>query len=133
MTSQIYVNLPVENVARSTAFYEALGFRKNPKYSDEDASCMVWSDEIIAMLLDYDLYEEFIYTKHIADTHATSGVILSLTLGDREQVQQFADAATRLGARVYTVDIPSQPEGMFGYEVEDPDGHVWEPVCMEEA
>lgn len=133
MASQIYVNLPVGNVERSTAFYEALGFKKNPKYSDENASCMVWSDEIIAMLLDYDLYEEFIYTKRIADAHTTSSVLLSLTFDDRDGVQQFADAATRQGARVYTVDIAGQPEGMFGYEVEDPDGHVWEPVCMEEG
>lgn len=131
MASRIYVNLPVEDVVQATTFYEGLGFTKNPKFSDENASCMVWSDEIIAMLLDHELYREFLKSKRIADTHATSAVLLSLTFDDANGVQRFADAAARQGGHVYTVDIASQPEGMFGYEVEDLDGHVWEPVWME--
>lgn len=131
MASSMYINLPVDDLRESTAFYEALGFAKNPKYSDESASCMVWSDAIVVILLEHDFYRQFIDGKRIGDPHTTNSVLLSLQLDDREQVQTFADAAAKHGGRVYTVDIAGQPEGLFGYEVEDPNGHIWEPVWME--
>lgn len=133
MASQMYVNLPVEDLRESTAFYEALGFTKNPKYSDDTSSCLVWSDAISVILLEHDFYQQFIPGKRIGDTHVGNCVLLSLQLDSREDVQAFADAAVKHGGRVYTVDIAGQPEGMFGYEVEDLSGHIWEPVWMEAA
>ena len=55
MSKMIFVNLPVANVAKSTAFYEAIGFEKNPQFSNEQASCMVWSDAIFVMVLALNL------------------------------------------------------------------------------
>ena len=59
MSKLIFVNLPVTDLARSTAFYEAVGFNKNPKFSNEQASCMVWSDTIHFMLLRHDFWKTF--------------------------------------------------------------------------
>ena len=56
MPKMIFVNLPVADVAKSTAFYEAIGFEKNPQFSNEQASCMVWSDTIHVMLLSHEFY-----------------------------------------------------------------------------
>lgn len=130
MTKQIYVNLPVADLAKSTAFYEALGFRKNPTFSDENASSMMWSDEIIVMLLTHDFYKTFLRGKEIADAAKTSGVLLALSMDSKEVVQRFADTAKQNGGDYFQVDNGAPAEMMFGYEVQDLDGHTWEPVWM---
>jgi predicted lactoylglutathione lyase len=130
MPRQIYVNLPVNDLAISTAFYEALGFTKNGTFSDENASSVQWSDEIIVMLLQHDFYKRFIGDRQIADTHSTSSVLLAIGLESKEAVQQFADTAKQNGGNCYQVDMGIPSDQMFGYEVQDPDGHQWEPVWM---
>ena len=44
MTKMIFVNLPVTDLGRSTAFYEAIGGRKEPKFSNESAAMIVLSE-----------------------------------------------------------------------------------------
>ena len=55
MSKQIFVNLPVRDIKNATRFYAALGAIKNPQFSDETASCMVFSDSIFVMLLKVDI------------------------------------------------------------------------------
>lgn len=87
MSKQIFVNLPVSDLTKATAFYEALGFVKNPAFSNDDASSMGWSAEIFVMLLTHDFYKQFLKGKEIADTKNTSGVLLALSLDSKEAVQ----------------------------------------------
>lgn len=130
MTKQVFINLPVSDLERSTAFYEKLGFTKNPDFSDEKASGMAWSDEIFVMLVTHDFYKSFIKDKEIADTGRTSSALLALSMDSREAVQQFADTAKANGGDYYQVDTGMPEDVMFGYEVTDPDGNHWEPVWM---
>jgi predicted lactoylglutathione lyase len=130
MAKQIFVNIPVTNLDKSTAFYEALGFTKNPTFSDENASSMMWSDQIIVMLLKHDFYQKFLRGKTIADTTKTNSALFALSLDSKEAVQQFADAAKQHGGDYYKVEMGVPEDMMFGYEVEDPDGNHWEPVWM---
>ena len=60
MAKLIFVNLPVSDLARATAFYEAVGAVKNPQFSDHTASCMVFSDTIYVMLLTHGKFRQFI-------------------------------------------------------------------------
>lgn len=129
---RIFVNLPVSDLERSTDFYEALGFGLNAQFSDERASCMVWSDDIYVMLLKREFYQQFTDGKAIIDAKQVSGVLLAINMETRDDVQRFADTAEQAGGRVYQVDMGGG-DAMFGYEVEDPDGHVWEPHWMDEA
>jgi predicted lactoylglutathione lyase len=131
MSKQIYINLPVSDLVRSTTFYEALGFTKNPTFSDEKASGMMWSDNIIVMLLTHDFYKRFIGDKQIADATTTSGALLALSLDSKDAVQLFADTAKANGGNYYAVDMGIESDMMFSYEVEDPDGHIWEPLWMD--
>lgn len=130
MEKQIFVNLPVSDLAKSTEFYEALGFTKNPVFSNENASCMVWSDGIMVMLLTHNFYKSFLNNKEIADTKQTSGVLLCLSMESKEAVQQFADTAQQNGGDYFQVDSGAPADMMFGYEVQDLDGHTWEPMWM---
>lgn len=128
MTKMIFVNLPVADVAKATAFYEAVGFDKNPQFSNEQASCMVWSDAIHVMLLDHGFYRTFT-TKQIADTHKTSAALIALSRDSREQVDAIADAAIAAGGR----QTRDTEDGGFMYArpFEDLDGHTFEPIYMD--
>jgi uncharacterized protein len=130
MSKQIYINLPVTDLARATAFYEALGFIKQPDFSNDKATGLKWSDEIFVMLLRHDFYSKFLKGKSIADATKTSTVLLSLSFGSKEEVQKFADTAKQSGGNYYHVDMGMPEEMMFGYEVQDPDGNSWEPIWM---
>lgn len=130
MAKQVYINLPVSDVERSTKFYEALGFTRNSTFSNDMASSMKWSDEIVVMLLSKDFYKTFLRGKDIADTHKTSGVLLALSMDSKEAVQRFADTAKQYGGDYFQIDSGVPADMMFGYEVSDLDGHVWEPVWM---
>ena len=130
MGKQIYINLPVSNLSESTMFYQELGFTKNPAFSNENASCMKWSDEIVVMLLVHNFYKTFLTDKEIADTKLTNGVLLALTMESKEAVQQFAETAKQNGGDFYQVSSVIPAELMFVYDVQDLDGHLWEPIWM---
>ncbi len=130
MTKQIYINLPVKDLAKSTAFYEALGFTKNPMFSDQNACGLAWSDNIIVMLLTHDFYNKFLKGKAIIDAQTTSGVLLALSMETKEAVQKFAETAKANGGDYYKAGPEAPEDVMFGYEVLDLDGNVWEPVWM---
>ena len=59
MDKTIFVNLPVADLASSTAFYEGIGFVKNDKFSNELASGMIWTDTIHVMLLTHEFWKTF--------------------------------------------------------------------------
>jgi uncharacterized protein len=130
MSKQIYINLPVKDLAKSTEFYSALGFQINPEISNEDASGMTWSENISIMLLTREFYSKFI-NKTIADTQKTSSCLICLSMDSKEEVQRFADTAKANGGDYYIAEINQGLDFMFGYEVTDPDGHILEPLFMD--
>jgi predicted lactoylglutathione lyase len=128
MSKMIFVNLPVADVAKSTAFYEAIGFEKNPQFSNDQASCMVWSDAIHVMLLDHSFYRTFT-TKEIADTHKTSAALIALSRDSRAEVDAITDTAIAAGGR-QTRDTDDMGF-MYSRPFEDLDGHTFEPMYMD--
>ena len=128
MAKTIFVNLPVADVAASTAFYTAIGMKKDDRFSNESASAMVWSDTISFMLLSHDFYGTFT-SKTIADEHGSSEVMLCLSQDDRGAVDAITEAALAAGGRE---PRPVQDEGfMYGRAFEDLDGHIFEPMFMD--
>lgn len=131
MTKMIFVNLPVTDVAKATAFYEAIGLTKNAQFSNEQASMMVWSDTIAFMLLARPFYSTFT-SKQIADAHAVSETLLCLSCDSREAVDAIVAKATAAGGKADPG--PKQDMGfMYGRSFEDLDGHTFEPMWMDVA
>jgi len=131
MAKMIFVNLPVTDLSRSVAFYEAIGFTKNPQFSNEVAACMVWSESIFVMLLTHDFWKTFT-TKEIPDAHVSSQVALCVNFDSREEVDAVTDAAAAAGGKGDS--SPPQDHGfMYQRSFEDPDGHAWEPMWMDPA
>jgi predicted lactoylglutathione lyase len=130
MPKMIFVNLPVKDVAKSTAFYEAIGFTKDARFSNEQASAMQWSDEITVMILAHDFYRTFIPHKTIADSTATNEVLLCLSFDSREAVDAITQQAEQAGGKA-DVREPQDMGFMYGRSFEDPDGHIYEPMFMD--
>lgn len=130
MTKMIFVNLPVRDLAKSKAFYEALGFVNEPQFTDDTAAAMQWSDTIVVMILTHDKWKTFT-DRPIPDT-GSSEVALCINFDSREAVNTFADTAAANGG---TAEVnPAQDHGfMFSRSITDLDGHVWEPMWMAPA
>lgn len=128
MTRMIFVNLPVTDLPKSQAFYEALGFTNNPQFSDEGSACMVVSETIHVMLLTHAKWKGF--TERPIPPANMSEVLLALSCDSRDAVDAMNAAAAAHGG---TADInPVQDLGfMYNRNLADPDGHVWEAMFMD--
>ncbi len=130
MSKMIFVNLPVSDLAKSRAFYEALGFTNEPRFSDDTGAAMVWSDAIVVMILTHEKWK--IFTDRPIPPATSSEVSLALSLDSRAAVDAMVEAAAANGG---FADInPVQDHGfMYGRDILDPDGHVWGPMWMDPA
>ena len=128
MTRMIFISLPATDLAASTAFYEALGFRLNPVFSNEEGACMVWSETIHAMLLTHAKWRSF--TDRPLPPPGSTAVMLTLSLDDRAAVDTMNTVAAAHGG---TADVnPVQDLGfMYGRDLADPDGHLWGAMWMD--
>ena len=129
MAKQLFVNLPVSDLAKAKALYEAIGAVNNPQFSDHASACMVLSDTLFVMLLTHEKWTQFT-RKPIVDAHLASEVMLALGADTRQSVDTLVDAA---GAHGGKADVnPRQDLGfMYSRSFEDTDGHVWEIVFMD--
>ncbi len=131
MPKMIFVNLPVTDLNRSKAFYDAVGAKNNPQFTDETAACMVISDTIMVMLLTHDKWRQFTQ-KPIVDAHQNAQVMLCLSEESRDAVSATVEKAAGAGGKADP--NPTQDFGfMFGRSFEDPDGHIWEVMWMDPA
>ena len=128
MPQMIFVNLPVADLPKATAFYERIGATKNPQFSDDTASCMVFSDTIYVMLLTHDKFRHFT-PKKIADARTSSEVLIALSAESRDGVDAMVGSAAQGGK---PDPAPKQDLGfMYSRSFEDPDGHIWEVFWMD--
>jgi predicted lactoylglutathione lyase len=124
-----YVNLPVEDLAASKAFFAALGFAFSPEFSDEKAAGMIINDGCsYAMLLTKPFFQEFLPHKTVADSKATAEVLVALQCDSREEVDALVAKAVAAGGKTYRE--PQDHGFMYGHGFEDLDGHLWEVFHM---
>ena len=131
MPRMIFVNLPVTDLGKSRRFLESIGAVNEPKFTDETAAMMRFSDAINVMLLTKEKFASFTPRK-IADAESASEVLIALSADSREAVDAAIDAAVAAGGSADPG--PKQDYGvMYGRSVADPDGHIWEFVWMDET
>ena len=130
MAKQIFVNLPIGNLKASMAFYDALGFKNNPNFTNESAACMVYSENIYVMLHTEPSWRRF--TQRPIPPSSSSEVMLALSVDSTQEVDTMNDIAKANGGKA---DInPKQDLGfMYSRALTDPDGHIWEPFWMDPA
>jgi len=126
----IFVNLATDDVDASKKFFTELGYSINPQFSNDECTCVVISDTIVAMLLSRKRYSDFT-KKEIADSSRTSEVLLCLSAESREKVDELVDKAVAAGG---TANDDVQDHGfMYGRSFDDLDGHSWEVMWMDPA
>ena len=130
MPKMIFVNLPVADVEKSAAFYEAIGFTKDTRFSRPgSAAAMVWSDAIVFMIVSHAHFAEF-SSKRIVDAKNDVQTLLCLSIDSRAGVDGIVGKAVAAGGKADPG--PKQDHGfMYGRSFEDPDGHVFEPMWMD--
>ncbi len=129
MAKTYFVNLPVKDLGKTIAFFSHLGFKFNPKFSDENATCMIVSDDFSVMLLVEKFFKSFT-PKEICDTHKYSEVLMTLSTESRKEVDEFIIKAIEAGGTIYG---ETQDYGwMYMRYFQDLDGHLWEVGYMDE-
>lgn len=127
---QVFINLPVAELSRSRAFYAALGFGFDDRFSDDTAACVVVSEHIFLMLLTQQRFTDFA-PRPLGDPSQSTAAIVALSRPDRAAVDAFAQAALAAGGRE---NGPAQGGGpMYLRSLSDPDGHVLEAMWMDVA
>lgn len=128
MAQSVFVNLPVADLARARAFWAALGFGFDDRFSDDSAACVVVSDRIFVMLLTRARFADFA-PRPLGDPGQATMAILALSRDSRAAVDAFAEAAVAAGG---TENRPPMDHGpMYLRSVSDPDGHVLEAMWMD--
>jgi predicted lactoylglutathione lyase len=129
MVKQIFVNLPVKDLEKTKEFFSQLGFTFNPKFTDENATCMIIGENMFAMLLVEKFFKTFI-KKDISDAHKTTEVLVALQVDSREEVDEMLESAIDAGGKEHR---DKQDYGwMYNRAFEDLDGHIWEIFFMDE-
>jgi predicted lactoylglutathione lyase len=128
MAHKIFVNVAVEDLDRSVAFFTKLGFEFDPRFTDESATCMIVSDEAYVMLLVQSRFRDFT-KKQLVDSTTQTEAILAVSAESREQVNEFADTALEAGGS--PANDPMDFGFMYGRSFNDPDGHLWEVFWMD--
>jgi predicted lactoylglutathione lyase len=128
MKRQIYVNLPVRDLAASKSFFQNLGFQFNPQFTNGVAACMIVSDDIYVMLLTEPFFEGFA-ANPICDARKSTEVILCLSCNSRREVDALVAKAVAAGGKVLK-EPQVHGEAMYGHGFQDLDGHCWEVMHM---
>ncbi len=128
MSRKLFVNLPVRDLKRSMEFFTKLGFEFNPKFTDENAACMIVSSEASVMLLAEPYFSTF--TKNaLCDTRTHSEALFALSCESRAEVDETVKKALAAGGRPA---MDAQDHGfMYGHSFYDLDGHHWEVLWMD--
>ncbi|SEM48637.1 hypothetical protein SAMN04488688_113173 [Paenibacillus sp. cl141a] len=126
----IFVNLPVKDLEKTKDFFSKIGFEFNEQFTDKNAACLVIGDNIFAMLLTEDYFKTFT-KKDLSNAANTTEVILALSAESREQVDDIVNAALAAGGS--PSNDPVDHGFMYGWSFQDPDGHLWEVMYMDQS
>lgn len=123
MKRQIFVNLPVKDIARSMQFFKQLGFDFNMQFTDDKAACLVIGENIYAMLLKEEFFKNFT-KKEIADASKVTEVLIAIDVESKAAVDSMVQKAVSAGGTIYSE--PSDHGWMYQHSFADLDGHQWE-------
>lgn len=121
MHTNVFVGLTTEDLERSKAFYEALGWSINPLFTDDNAACVVIDENVFFMVMRREFFATFT-DKQIADPRTQAQFSVSLTCDSRADVDSIMQKGLDAGG---TEPREAQDYGfMYSRDLEDPDGNA---------
>lgn len=130
MKTKIFLNLAVKDLERTKGFFGALGFTFNAQFTDDNAACLVISEDIYAMLLKEEFFKTFT-KKELVDATTATEAITALSAESRARVDELVALALAAGGTEYRE--PEDTGFMYGRGFADLDGHQWEFFWMDPA
>jgi predicted lactoylglutathione lyase len=130
MPRMMFITLPVSDMARATAFYTALGFSLNEKFSSPNTACVVVSEAISLMLATHGQFRQ-ISPKPLILPSEGATCLFALSCESRAEVDALTEAAMAAGGR--SLHDPEDLGFMYSRAFEDPDGNGFGPVWMDPA
>ena len=121
-TRIIFDNIPVKDLLASVAFFRALGFDFDERFTDESCACMVVSDRAYVMLLEESRFTDFT-PKPVADARSSTESIVCASSDSRMAVSASCDPALECGAS--RAREPMDHGFMYSRSFHDLDGHLW--------
>ena len=130
MTKQIWLNLPVKNVAKAKDFFWKIGFSFNEQHDTPSSTCMVIGEgNFVVMLFEELLFKSFTQNE-LTDTQSSSEILISIDAESKEEVDALAEKVTEAGGTVFSP--PAESQGwMYGFGFADLDGHRWNVLYMD--
>jgi len=130
MTKQIWLNLPVKDVAKSKEFFSKIGFSFNSEHDTPSSTCMlVGEGNFVVMLFEESLFAGFSQNK-ITDTQSSSEILISIDAESVVEVDELAKKVKDAGGNVFAP--PAESQGwMYGFAFADLDGHRWNALYMD--
>jgi predicted lactoylglutathione lyase len=125
---KVFINLPVKDLDKSKEFFAKLGYTFNPQFTDENAACMIISDNIYTMLLVEKFFATFT-PKKVIDGKTGVEAINALNCPSRAAVDEIVNKALAAGGKKY--NEPQDHGFMYQWGFEDLDGHLWEYFWMD--
>jgi predicted lactoylglutathione lyase len=125
---KLFVNIPVADLQRSITFFEALGFRFNPHFTDATATCMLVGEDAYFMLLVRERFAGF-SKRPAGDPTRETSALYAVSVDSRAEVDEMVARAVAAGGS-HAVD-PQDHGFMYGWSFYDPDGHHWEVFWMD--
>ncbi|MBP2413148.1 putative lactoylglutathione lyase [Arthrobacter stackebrandtii] len=128
MSTQVFISLPTNDLDRSKAFYEAVGWAIQPNFTDENAACIQADDNFFVMVLKKEYFATFT-DKPIVDPGKSIQVQTALSQDSRAAVDALLEKALAAGG---TEPRPAQELGfMYSRDFEDPDGNLFGAIWMD--
>jgi uncharacterized protein len=127
MAAEIFINLSVKNLRHTTEFFSKIGFSFHPRYANENTACMIIGDNVFARFMD-EAYFHTIHNKQITEIQKEPEMHLIIDMDSRSKVDSIIEKVVKYGGREFR---ELQDHGwMYTRRFQDPDGHLWEVMCM---
>ncbi|MEP6804717.1 MAG: VOC family protein [Flavobacterium sp.] len=130
MIKQIWLNLPVKEVAKSKAFFSKIGFSFNEEHETPSSTAMIVGEgKFVVMLFEETLFAGFTKNK-LTDTQSGSEVLISIDAESVSEVDELAKKVEEAGGIIFAP--PAEEQGwMYGFGFADLDGHRWNVLFMD--
>lgn len=130
MTKEIWLNLPVKDIAKSKAFFTKLGFSFNEEHASPVNACMIVGEKKAVVMLFEEATFKSITRSELADAKQSAEILISFDAETREEVDEIAKKAADAGANLF--GPPAETDGwMYGCAFADLDGHRWNALYMD--
>lgn len=125
---RLFVNLPVQDLEKSVAFFTKLGFSFDSRFTDEKATCMIVNGQASVMLLTRSFFQTFT-RRAVCDSTRASETLLAISCESRSEVDDLVETAVATGG-AHAME-PQDHGFMYGWSFLDLDGHHWEVLWMD--